>query len=71
MLKLSTEGRYGVRAMYEIAKHYPNTVIIKGISIKQGISIPYLEQILNKLKHKTITLKDIIELNHREVEMKA
>lgn len=56
MLKLSTKGRYGVRAMYEIAKQYPNAVTIKEISTKQGISIPYLEQILNRLKNKGIII---------------
>lgn len=56
MLKLSTKGRYGIRAMYEIAKQYPKTVTIKEISTKQSISIPYLEQILNRLKNKGIII---------------
>ncbi|MEM2120046.1 MAG: Rrf2 family transcriptional regulator [Archaeoglobaceae archaeon] len=51
MLRLSTRGRYGVRAMYEIAKSYPNPVSIKYISEKQALSVPYLEQILNRLKN--------------------
>ncbi|MEM0202449.1 MAG: Rrf2 family transcriptional regulator [Archaeoglobaceae archaeon] len=51
MLRLSTRGRYGVRAMYEIAKAYPKPVSIKQISEKQELSVPYLEQILNRLKN--------------------
>lgn len=51
MLRLSTKGQYGVRAMYEIARGYPQTpVTIKEISEKQDVSVAYLEQILNKLR---------------------
>ncbi|MCL0068782.1 Rrf2 family transcriptional regulator [Thermodesulfovibrionales bacterium] len=51
MLRLSTKGQYGVRAMYEIAKGYPaGPVTIKEISERQDVSAAYLEQILNKLR---------------------
>lgn len=51
MLRLSTKGQYGVRAMFEVAMGYPdNPVTIKEISEKQDVSVPYLEQILNKLR---------------------
>lgn len=51
MLRLSTKGQYGVRAMYEIAKGYPDQpVTIKEISERQNVSAQYLEQILNKLR---------------------
>lgn len=51
MLKLSTKGQYGVRAMFEIARGYPeNPVTIKEISERQDVSVAYLEQILNKLR---------------------
>lgn len=51
MLRLSTKGQYGVRAMYEIARGYPgHPVTIKEISDEQAVSVPYLEQILNKLR---------------------
>ncbi len=51
MLKLSTKGQYGVRAMFEIARGYPeNPVTIKEISERQEVSVAYLEQILNKLR---------------------
>lgn len=52
MLRLSTRGQYGVRAMFEIAKGYPaKPVPIKDISKRQTVSVAYLEQILNKLKN--------------------
>lgn len=52
MLKLSTKGQYGVRAMFEIAKGYPDTpTTIKAISERQEVSVAYLEQILNTLRH--------------------
>lgn len=51
MLRLSTKGQYGVRALYEIATGYPERpVTIKEISERQGVSVSYLEQILNKLR---------------------
>ena len=51
MLRLSAKGQYGVRAMYEITRGYPDRpVTIKEISDRQDVSAPYLEQILNKLR---------------------
>jgi Rrf2 family protein len=51
MLRLSTRGQYGVRAMFEIAKGHPSeTTNIKEISERQEVSVPYLEQILNTLR---------------------
>jgi Rrf2 family protein len=51
MLKLSTKGQYGVRAMFEIARGYPESpVTIKEIAERQDVSVAYLEQILNKLR---------------------
>ena len=52
MLKLSTKGQYGVRAMFEVAKGYPDHPIsIKEIAQRQEVSVAYLEQILNTLRH--------------------
>ena len=51
MLRLSTKGQYGVRAMFEIAKGYPDRpVTIREISERQDVSSAYLEQILNRLR---------------------
>jgi Rrf2 family protein len=51
MLRLSTKGQYGVRAMFEIAKNYKKGPLpIKEIAQKQDVSIAYLEQLLNRLR---------------------
>jgi|Deesub1362A_J573_1020465.scaffolds.fasta_scaffold00169_18 Rrf2 family protein len=51
MLSLSTRGEYGVRAMFEIAREYEKgPVSIKEIARRQGVSVPYLEQLLNRLR---------------------
>jgi Rrf2 family cysteine metabolism transcriptional repressor len=49
-MKLSTKGKYGVRAVYEIARQEgKGPISIKEISERQGISFSYLEQILHRL----------------------
>ncbi len=49
-MKLSTKGKYGVRAVYEIARYAgKGPITIKEIAERQGISLSYLEQILHKL----------------------
>ncbi len=51
MLRLSTKGQYGVRAMFEIARGYPDEPVnVKAISERQDVSPHYLEQILNRLR---------------------
>lgn len=51
MLRLSTKGQYGVRAMFEIAKGYPDKpTTIREISERQEVSVAYLEQILGMLR---------------------
>jgi Rrf2 family protein len=51
MLRLSKKGEYGVRAMFELAKHYnKGPLTIKEIARRQDVSIAYLEQLLNKLR---------------------
>ena len=48
---ISTKGRYGLRAMFELAKALgENPLSIKQISAAQGLSEQYLEQIFSKLK---------------------
>jgi Rrf2 family protein len=57
MLRLSTKGQYGVRAMFEIAKGYPSSpTTIKEISERQEVSVSYLEQILNTLRKSGLIL---------------
>jgi len=50
-MKLSTQSRYGVRAIFDIAFHSEGIEAqVKDISRRQGISPRYLEQIFQKLK---------------------
>jgi Rrf2 family protein len=51
MLKLSTKGQYGVRAMFELARNFDKgPLTIKEIASRQDVSVAYLEQLLNKLR---------------------
>lgn len=50
-MKLSTKGRYGLKAMFELSLNQENgPVPLKYIAKKQGISDQYLEQIFSSLK---------------------
>ncbi len=51
MMKLSTKGRYAVRAMLDLALQYGNgATLVRDISGRQEISDLYLEQLFNRLK---------------------
>ena len=51
MMNISTRGRYGLRALLEIAvQPQQMPVTIRDISEKQQMSVTYLEQILHRLK---------------------
>lgn len=51
-MRLSTKGRYGLKAMYELALFYEQNspMPIKLIAQKTGLSDQYLEQIFSALK---------------------
>lgn len=50
-MKLSTKGRYGIKAMVDIALEYGNgRLSVNQLAEKQGISVAYLEQIIAALK---------------------
>ena len=50
-MKLSTQGRYGVKAMVDLAINYgEEPVSIKSISERQNISEYYLEQLFSTLR---------------------
>jgi Rrf2 family iron-sulfur cluster assembly transcriptional regulator len=54
-MRLSTQSRYGVRAIFDIAYHSEGLETqVKEISRRQGISQRYLEQIFQKLKRAGI-----------------
>jgi Rrf2 family transcriptional regulator, cysteine metabolism repressor len=50
-MKLSTKGRYGMRAMLDLAQHYPDGLaLVKDVAARQGISERYLEHLFLSLK---------------------
>jgi Rrf2 family iron-sulfur cluster assembly transcriptional regulator len=54
-MKLSSKGRYAVMAMADLAS-YDNErpISLTEISLRQNISLPYLEQLFSKLKRKNL-----------------
>ncbi|ADK14278.1 MULTISPECIES: RrF2 family transcriptional regulator [Clostridium] len=54
-MKLSTKGRYGVKAMVDLAIHYSDEPSsIKSISERQNISEYYLEQLFSNLRKSNL-----------------
>ena len=54
-MKLSSKGRYAVMALADLAKFNLNEpVSLRDISLRQGISLVYLEQLFSKLKKNKI-----------------
>ena len=54
-MKLSSKGRYAVMALADLASFDPKEpVSLRDISLRQGISLVYLEQLFLKLKKNKI-----------------
>ena len=54
-MKLTSKGRYAVMALVDLARFDNiNPVSLRDISLRQGISLDYLEQIFLKLRKKEI-----------------
>ncbi len=54
-MKLSTRSRYGLKAVVDLAPAYGGTAVPLGtLAAMQGVSEPYLEQLLGKLKRAGI-----------------
>ena len=54
-MKLTSKGRYAVMALVDLARFDNiNPVSLRDISLRQGISLDYLEQIFSKLKKNDI-----------------
>ena len=54
-MKLTTKGRYAVMAMADLALYKDNGPIsLTDISLRQNISLAYLEQIFIKLKYRNL-----------------
>lgn len=50
-MKLSTKGRYGLRALIDLALYSEEEAVsIQSIANRQNISVSYLEQLVRKLK---------------------
>ena len=54
-MKLTSKGRYAVMALADLANfNSVNPVSLRDISLRQGISLVFLEQIFSKLKKNNI-----------------
>jgi Rrf2 family iron-sulfur cluster assembly transcriptional regulator len=54
-MRITTRGRYALRAMLQLAKHAPSPVLsVKQISEETQISYEFLEQLLVKLKRANL-----------------
>ena len=54
-MKLTSKGRYAVMAMADLAQHnLKKPINLTEISLRQGISISFLEQIFSKLKKNNL-----------------
>ena len=50
-MKLSTRGRYGLRAMVDLAQHDgEGEILLKDVAKRQGVSLKYLEQLITPLR---------------------
>lgn len=58
-MKLSTRGRYGIHAMYDLAEHYGDAPqSIKCIAERQGIPEAYLEQLIAILRREKLVVSN-------------
>ena len=58
-MKLSTRGRYGIHAMYDLAVHYGDgPQSIKCIAERQGIPEAYLEQLIAVLRREKLVISN-------------
>ena len=58
-MKLTSKGRYAVMAMADLAKNnVKEPTSLTKISLRQGISIAYLEQLFLKLRRNNCSKKD-------------
>ena len=54
-MRLTSKGRYAVMALVDLARfNNIDPVSLRDISLRQGISLDYLEQIFSKLRKKEI-----------------
>jgi Rrf2 family transcriptional regulator, cysteine metabolism repressor len=53
-MQFSTRAEYGLKAIVNLAKCYPEQKNIKTISKEEGISVKYLERLVNELRKKNM-----------------
>lgn len=54
-MRLTTKGRFAVTAMLDLAMHHhEGPVTLAGISVRQHISLSYLEQLFGKLRRRQL-----------------
>ena len=64
-MKLTSKGRYAVMALADLANfNSANPVSLRDISLRQGISLDFLEQIFSKLKKNNIVIPNIYHFKH-------
>jgi Rrf2 family transcriptional regulator, cysteine metabolism repressor len=57
LMKLSTKGQYGVKAMFDLALHFGSgPIALNGIAERQGISEYYLEQLMAVLRREKLVI---------------
>ena len=58
-MRISTKGRYGLKAVFELAQHYGEEPLsIRRIAEKQQISVAYLEQLFKKMRADNIVIAE-------------
>lgn len=56
-MKLSTKGRYGLKAMFELAQQYDKELVsLNIIAERQKLSVNYLEQLIAPLRKKGLVI---------------
>ena len=76
-MKLTTKGRYAVMAMADLAVYQKGSpVSLNDISLRQNISLSYLEQLFSKLKNRKLVKSVrgssggyILEKNPKEIKL--
>ena len=76
-MKLTTKGRYAVMAMADLAANQQlKPVSLTDISLRQNISLSYIEQLFSKLKDKKLVRSSrgsyggyILEKNPKEIKI--
>lgn len=50
-MKFSTKAEYGLKAMVNLAEHYPRVKAVRDISVEEKISLKYTERLVGVLRN--------------------